>query len=169
MELSPQSKKQVDHILRFEKWRSWGVGIIGVSIVTAMLVYASYWEMTDSIFIAFLSLIATLVVVTETAGYRMWLRFVKQRKARQLLTFRFTVFLLGYLGLNYYGLGVLYQDTQPQSFQMFLFWQAVFWGAAFFGKWLDRIIQKHDGHYLTGKDLKLIREAREIEQEKTYG
>lgn len=169
MELSTQSRQQVDHILRFEKWRSWGVGTIGVSAVIGMLIYASYWEASDSLFTVFLSVIATLVLVTEAAGYRMWLRFVKRRKARQLLTLRFIAFLIGYLGLCYYGLIVFNQNSEPQSFQSFLLWQAVFWSAAFFGRWLDRIIQKEDDHYLTEKDLKLIRENREIEQEREHG
>jgi len=52
MELSPQSKQQIDTILRFEKWTSWGFGITVFSAVVGMLIYASYWDMPES-FIAY--------------------------------------------------------------------------------------------------------------------
>ena len=169
MELSPQSKQQIDTILRFEKWTGWGFGILAVSAIVGMLVYASYWEMPDSFFLVFLVAIFAMLISIETTRFLMWLRFVKNEKARKLLTLRYTVYLIGFSAIGYYGVVVFYETTQPQTFQAFLLSQAFFWGAAFLGRWLDRIIQKHDGHYLTGEDLKLIREARDIEKEQGHG
>ncbi|WP_070329094.1 hypothetical protein [Exiguobacterium aurantiacum] len=169
MELSPQTKQQIDTVLRMDKWTSWGVGIIGVSAIIGMLIYASYWEMPDSFFLIFIFSIFSLVVTTEVMRFRMWRRFVKNEKARKLLTLRYTAYLLGLVALGYYGIVVFNQTSQPQSFQAFLLSQAFFWGATFFGKWLDRIIQKHDGNYLTDQDIKAIKEAREIEKEERYG
>ncbi|TCI43016.1 MULTISPECIES: hypothetical protein [unclassified Exiguobacterium] len=169
MELSPQTKQQIDTVLRMDKWTSWGVGIIGVSAIIGMLIYASYWEMPDSFFLIFIFSIFSLVVTTEVMRFRMWRRFVKNEKARKLLTLRYTAYLLGLVALGYYGVVVFNQTSQPQSFQAFLLSQAFFWGATFFGKWLDCIIQKHDGNYLTDQDIKAIKEAREIEKEERYG
>ncbi|TCI61721.1 hypothetical protein [Exiguobacterium sp. SH3S1] len=169
MELSPQTKQQIDTVLRMDKWTSWGVGIIGVSAIIGMLIYASYWERPDSFFLIFMFSIFSLVVTTEVMRFRMWRRFVKNEKARKLLMLRHTAYLLGLVALGYYGIVVFNQTSQPQSFQAFLLSQAFFWGATFFGKWLDRIIQKHDGNYLTDQDIKAIKEAREIEKEERYG
>lgn len=169
MTLSPQSTRQIDTILRFEKWTGWGFGLLVVSAIVGMIVYASYWEMPDSFFLVFLGSIFALIIIIETARFLMWLRFVKNETARKLLTLRYTVYLIGFSAIGYYGIVVFYETPQPQTFQAFLLSQAFFWGAAFFGRWLDRIIQKHDGHYLTGEDLKLIREARDIEKEQGHG
>lgn len=169
MELSPQSKQQIDTILRFEKWTAWGFGVFVVSAIVGMLVYASYWDMPDSFILVLLLVVFAMLLSIETTRFLMWLRFVKNETARKLLTLRYTVYLIGFSAIGYYGIVVFYETPQPQTFQAFLLSQAFFWGAAFFGRWLDRIIQKHDGHYLTGEDLKLIREAREIEQEREHG
>lgn len=169
MELSPQSKQQIDTILRFEKWTAWGFGVFVVSAIVGMLVYASYWDMPDSFILVLLLVVFAMLLSIETTRFLMWLRFVKNETARKLLTLRYTVYLIGFSAIGYYGIVVFYETTQPQTFQAFLLSQAFFWGAAFFGRWLDRIIQKHDGHYLTGEDLKLIREAREIEKERKHG
>ncbi|TCI75823.1 hypothetical protein EVJ20_12650 [Exiguobacterium sp. SH0S1] len=169
MELSPQTKQQIDTVLRMDKWTSWGVGIFVVAAIIGMLTYASYWEMPDSFFLIFIFSIFSLVITTEMMRFRMWRRFVKNEKARKLLTLRYTAYLLGLVALGYYGIVVFNQTSQPQSFQAFLLSQAFFWGATFFGKWLDRIIQKHDGNYLTDQDIKAIKEAREIEKEERYG
>lgn len=169
MELSPQSKQQIDTILRFEKWTSWGFGITVFSAVVGMLIYASYWDMPESLILVLLVSVFALMISIETTRFLMWRRFVKNGQARKLLTLRYTIYLIGVIAIGYYGIVVFYETPQPQSFQAFLLSQAFFWGAAFFGKWLDRIIQKHDGHYLTGEDLKLIREARDIEKEQGHG
>ncbi|MFL9651722.1 hypothetical protein [Exiguobacterium chiriqhucha] len=169
MELSPQSKQQIDTILRFEKWTAWGFGVFVVSAIVGMLVYASYWDMPDSFILVLLMSVFALMLSIETTRFLMWRRFVTNETARKLLTLRYTVYLIGFSAIGYYGIVVFYETPQPQTFQAFLLSQAFFWAAAFFGRWLDRIIQKHDGHYLTGEDLKLIREAREIEQEREHG
>ncbi|EPE60903.1 hypothetical protein L479_02716 [Exiguobacterium sp. S17] len=169
MELSPQTKQQIDTVLRMDKWTSWGVGIFIVAAIVGMLTYASYWEMPDSFLLIFIFSIFSLVITTEMMRFRMWRRFLKNEKARKLLTLRYTAYLLGLVALGSYGIVVFNQTSHPQSFQAFLLSQAFFWSATFFGKWLDRIIQKHDGHYLTEQDIKDIKEAREIEKERSHG
>jgi len=120
MELSPQSKQQIDTILRFEKWTSWGFGILVVSAVVGMLIYASYWDMPESFILVLLVSVFALMISIETTRFLMWRRFVKNGQARKLLTLRYTIYLIGVSAIGYYGIVVFYETPQPQSFQAFL-------------------------------------------------
>ncbi|MFN4214679.1 hypothetical protein [Exiguobacterium sp.] len=169
MELSPHSKRQIDTLLRFQTFTSWTIGIVGVTAIIGILTYASYRSISDGALITTMFAIYFLLIGMEVARFNLWLRFVKNKQARNLLSLRYTASFIGFAAIGYFGYVVFNQTPQPQSFQAFLLSQAFFWGASFLGKWLDRIIQKHDDHYLTDKDLKLIREARELEREESHG
>ncbi|MCT4782729.1 MULTISPECIES: hypothetical protein [Exiguobacterium] len=164
MELSTHSKRQIDTLLRFQTFTSWTVGIILVTAIVAIFTIASYADLSDRAIMATIFGFYFLLIGIEVAKFNLWLKFVKNKKARMLLSLRYTAMFIGYAAIGYFGYVVFNQTPQPQSFQAFLLSQAFFWGASFIGKWLDRIIQTHDDRYLTDKDLKLIREAREYNE-----
>ncbi|MEW8968660.1 hypothetical protein [Exiguobacterium alkaliphilum] len=163
MELSPHSKRQIDTLLRFQTFTGWTIGILTVTVIIGMLTFASYRDLSTGAIMATIFGFCFLLIGIEVAKFNLWLRFVKNKKARRLLSLRYTAMFIGFAAIGYFGYVVFNQTPQPQSFQAFLLSQAFFWGASFIGKWLDRIIQTHDDRYLTDKDLKLIREARELE------
>lgn len=164
MELSTHSKRQIDTLLRFQTFTSWTVGIILVTAIIVMFTIASYADLSDRAIMATILSFYFLVIGIEVAKFNLWLKFVKNKKARMLLSLRYTAMFIGFAAIGYFGYVVFNQTPQPHSFQAFLLSQAFFWGASFIGKWLDRIIQTHDDRYLTDKDLKLIREAREYNE-----
>lgn len=170
MELTPKLKAQIDTILSVHRWTGWGIGIIGMTLVVSFLIYASYWTVADGIVIGMLYVMMALLLGTVFVRYRMWLRFVTNQKARNLLTFRMMAQTLAFSGIGLYG--VFYFSSganEPQSFLMFLATQVIFLAVDYLGKRLDRVIQSHDENYLTGRDLKAIQDVRAYEKERENG
>lgn len=170
MELSPKVKSQIDTILKVDRWTGLGVGIIGVGLVVSFLIYASYWTLSDGVVTGTLYAVLSILLTSIFIRYRMWLRFVKNQMARNLLSLKMIAHTLALTGIGVYSLFYFTSEsTEPQSFRIFLASQLTFLAVEYLARRFDRVIQSYDENYLTEKDLKLIREAREIEKEQSHG
>ncbi|WP_214786154.1 hypothetical protein [Exiguobacterium sp. s183] len=166
MEPSPTVKSQIDTILKVDRWTGWGVGIIGIGLVVSFLIYASYWTLSDGVITGTLYAVLAVVLTGIFVRYQMWLRFVKNQTARNLLSFKMMAHTLALTGVGIYGLFYFTSEaTSTQSFRMFLLSQLTFFGIEYLAKRFDRVIQSYDENYLTDQDLKAIREVREYEKE----
>lgn len=165
MELSPETKHQIDTVLRIDKWTKWGVGIALILAFIAMISMFSYDVVPNKFMYGFFGIFVLLLLLPEVVHLKMWRGFLTNHQARRLLSLRFAAYLIGVGGLGFYAFGTLSQsDYHPQTIQSFLLSQAFFWGARYFGKWLERIIQQHDEHYMTTDDIEAIKEVREMER-----
>jgi len=166
MEPSPKVKAQIDTILKVDRLTKWGVGIIGIGLIVSFLIYASYWTLSDGVVTGTLYAVLAAVLTGIFIQYRMWLRFVTNQTARNLLSFKMMAHTLALTGVGIYGLFYFTSEaTSTQSFRMFLLSQLTFFGIEYLAKRFDRVIQSYDENYLTDQDLKEIREVREYEKE----
>lgn len=169
MELSPKVKSQIDTILKVDRWTGWGIGIIGIGLVISFLIYASYWTLSDGVVTGALYGVLAILLTSVFIRYRMWLRYVTNQTARNLLSLKMIAHTLALTGIGIYSFFYFTSEsTEPQSFRMFLASQLTFLAVEYLAKRFDRVIQSYDENYLTDKDIKEIRDVRAYEEEQRH-